>query len=273
MITIHGRQKRQVAKATLISTTATPLTAPRTIYSTPQQLQQQKHNSMRIHNPANIDLMSSQGTQYYADIQVTNMLSLISTQISGLSGEMANLCMEMQNYNQKLDGAFFQLNEQQVVLEATMDRHNECTDHVDLLMNIAIQQEKQIDNLKDRLDKMEGNASKKNILTHGVEESPSEDIKQVVQNFINVKMEIPEVHEVGIRDAYRLGRGENRPIKVQLANVSDKITIFKHAKYLKGKKNTNKKTYFIQNDLPEKQQEEDKWQRRIFNKNKKNCHE
>ena len=67
---------------------------------------------------------------------------------------------------------------------------------------------------------------------------------------------------------HRIGKGQNRPIWIKLVNYADKFIIFKNATHLKGKKNSAGKGFFIQNDLSEKTQEEQRWQRQIVSKNK-----
>ena len=59
-------------------------------------------------------------------------------------------------------------------------------------------------------------------------------------------------------------------ICVELANVTDKGTIYKHVKNLKGKTNSKGKSYSVRDDLPEEAQEEDKRYRQMIALHKKN---
>ena len=148
-----------------------------------------------------------------------------------------------------------------------MKKQNEYADQIDLFTSTTTKQERQIEGLRQRIEKMEINANKNNVLIYGIEEEDEEDCKQSVTNFIKVKMEATE--EVTILDAYRIGKGMNRPVLVQLSSIADKNYLFQHAKNLKGKKNNHNYSYFIQNDLPEDSQECDRWQRQLFVKNKR----
>ena len=200
------------------------------------------------------------------DMTVTKMFTSLSTQIAGIATGMRAMQTEVHNLNDKLEGAFFEMENQQQVIDETVEKHNLCSDQVEMLTNVAIQQERQLENLKVQIDNMERQAGQNNLLIYGIQEM-EEDCMESVKDFIKLKLEYAT--EVEILDAYRMGSGKNRPIKIKLKDRSDKSTIFKHAKNLKGKKNELDKAYFIQNDLPEGLQEAERWQRQIFSKNKR----
>ena len=195
------------------------------------------------------------------------MLGGISQQITDLAAEIRFVKSEVQGVNSNMQGVFYELEHQQEMIEKTVLVQNKCADQVDLLTCTATKQEKEIETLKQRMEKIETNLLKDNIVISGIEETENEDCVQKVKDFIAVKMEAPE--EVKILDAFRIGGGKMRAIRVKLGGNKDKTYIFQHAKNLKGKKNSNEKSFFVQNDLPEKSQEEDRWQRQLFARNKR----
>ena len=103
-----------------------------------------------------------------------------------------------------------------------------------LLTDVMVKQEKQIEKLQARLDSMDENKMKNNLLIFGVAETENEDCVEKIKTFFSVKMEI--VDTVLISDAHSKGHGQNQPIRVKLTNITDKAVIFNHAKNLKGKK-------------------------------------
>ena len=109
--------------------------------------------------------------------------------------------------------------------------------------------------------------TRNNLIVYGLEETEGENCKQKVIDFFKVKMEAP--NDVSIVDSHHFGQGKTKPIRVKLDNVNDKGYIFKHTKNLKGKKNTLDKSYYVQNELPEWMQEQERWERQIFARNKR----
>ena len=160
------------------------------------------------------------------------------------------------------------------MISETVDQQNQCTDKVQLLASPATRQEKQKEQLVNCIDRMEADKLKKNVLIFGMpeaettdEEAEKENCVQLIKDFISVKLEIEQT--INTEDAYRLGKGKNRPIKVQPSDVKDKVLLFKNAKNLKEKTNDFGKKYFLQSELPERLQEEERWQRQIVACNKR----
>ena len=131
------------------------------------------------------------------------------------------------------------------------------------MTDVAIQLERQIESLNNRLEKIEMSATRNNLLFYGITAEEGENCEQRIKDFIAAKMESAD--DIEVEDAYQMGRGQslNKPIKVTLKNNADKGKFFKHVKNLKDKKNELDRPYFVQSDLPERQQEEDHWQRKI----------
>ena len=89
-----------------------------------------------------------------------------------------------------------------------------------------------------RLDSLEGQSRRSNIILHGVQESPQENWEQTEANFqkvIREKLEIPD--DIRVERCHRLGRKRQngpRPIIAKLSFFKDKPRIFKQAHKLKG---------------------------------------
>ena len=74
---------------------------------------------------------------------------------------------------------------------------------------------------------------------------------------------------IEIRKTHRLGNGKQRPVKVVLANASDKGTIYTNAKNLQGKTNKFNKGYRLEDELPPSMRQARKKARDFAWRNKK----
>ena len=97
---------------------------------------------------------------------------------------------------------------------------------------------------------------KPNIIIYGCLEKTEETRESLLGEIANFFKQVLEMEqEIEINDAYRLGQGRSRPILARLKFPNDKAKLFANASKLKGKTNTKKKGYFLQEDLTEQQSE------------------
>ena len=94
----------------------------------------------------------------------------------------------------------------------------------------------------------EGRNMANNILIKGLKEEKQEKCVEIVSAFFKDVVKVPS--EVGIKDAFRIGKGENRVMLVKLKSTQDKEKIYKHTSNLKGVKNFVNKPYKILDQLP-----------------------
>ena len=76
-----------------------------------------------------------------------------------------------------------------------------------------------------------------------------EQCKDKAQEFFKQTMKIEK--DINIKDAFWIGKGDNRPLLVQLTDAVDKGIIYKHAKNLKDEKNEDDTSYFVKDQLSE----------------------
>ncbi|KAK9892151.1 hypothetical protein WA026_018354 [Henosepilachna vigintioctopunctata] len=105
--------------------------------------------------------------------------------------------------------------------------------------------------LKEKIEALEKQNIKNNLVIFGLPNKHDEVTAQSVVQEINRLLQI-ELSESDINDVYSLGKGINKPIKVELLSFITKRKILYNTKHLK---NTN---IFISNDLTELQREEQK---------------
>lgn len=117
------------------------------------------------------------------------------------------------------------------------------------LVGIMSHQNEEIAGLKKVLSNMAVRSMRHNIIISGLVEQKNENITWSVLEFFKSKLKIEE--NIAIVSAYRIGNGAERSIVVELAKLEDKAKIYHSVSKLKGVKNSNGKSYFISDQLPE----------------------
>ena len=147
-----------------------------------------------------------------------------------------------------------------------------CKDKLRKVIDISIRQEQVIHECKDKIDYLENMILNDVIRITGIRERKEEDVIQVVHNFFKQKLKIQK--ELSVIDAFRIGKGSHRAIKVQLAKPREKALIFGNLKHLKGVVNDIEKPYQVREHLSAKKYTEKKRQRQLmFENNKKSTAE
>ena len=108
-----------------------------------------------------------------------------------------------------------------------------------------------IKELREKIDALEMDKVQGNLFFKGITEKKDENCVQVIKSFLKNQVEL--AMDIPIKNAFRIGKSKNRPIKAILVNASDKFKIFAHTKNLQGKKNEHKKPYRVEEQLPVKQ--------------------
>lgn len=118
-----------------------------------------------------------------------------------------------------------------------------------------IVQEKKIKELESKIEVLERQTRKNNVIYFGIEEVEDENIKTLEQNIINVITKKQEVNlnQTEINNVYRIGKINNerqpRPVIVSLTNFKRKTEILSSRAKLRGS------DIFVNEDMTRKQQE------------------
>ena len=107
---------------------------------------------------------------------------------------------------------------------------------------------------------------RKNLLMSGIEEVKGENCKTLASKVFKDKLKIEK--EITIKNAFRIGKGDNRPIAIKLAENSDKGVIFKSVNKLRKSEDANDRKVFINDQLLEILAEEQIKQRQIVKYNR-----
>ena len=199
---------------------------------------------------------------------VYKMLQYMTGLITDGNSEMRQLRQEVQGYNDTLSDLHEELNEQAETICAVAEEVSSHDNDFALSKVLFQKNSEELDHMRQRMDRLEADKKKYNILIFGIEEKESEDLTKLIQDFFLLKMEISDT--ITLSNVFRRGTGKARPIVVQLAKLADKGKIYKHAKNLKGKTNSNERSYQVRDNLPENAREEDKKHRDIMNRFKNN---
>ena len=182
------------------------------------------------------DIMPQQWWKLY--IKMNEVLTSVKCQLISLQGNSTKKGEEDEIESSRLDVC----EEIASKLETKMN----------MMADIMINQEKEINSLKNELLLIKKSKNRNRIRISGLDQGLLETKSQLqkkVTDFFTEQMETQD--KIKIVDAHRMGPKDNRerPVRVKLANVEDKTTIFKNAPKLKGKTNGRKRLFFVDNEL------------------------
>ena len=106
-------------------------------------------------------------------------------------------------------------------------------DKVKLINKTVIKHDRSLASSKDKVNKIECQMLKKNLVITGITEEKNENCQEKIKSFFKDKMKINT--EVPIAIAHRIGNKDKgtRPMIVKLTDASSKASIYKHSKNLK----------------------------------------
>ena len=151
-------------------------------------------------------------------------------------------------------------------LDEKQDKHEL---KVRLLMNIVIHQEERIKFLESKITAAYEHEIKPNLVVSGIVEDKDEtkqNLFELVKSLFSGVMEIEQ--EIEVNDVYRMGEGRVRPIMIKLRFPLDKAIIYANASKLKGKANSMKKPYYVQDDQSDQQGEVRRFYKDLMAENK-----
>ena len=182
-------------------------------------------------------------------VQLTNSIDSVRTDLTNsidqLRTEKNTLATDLKSVQNQLKVCQLQLNEVTGVVIRKDQELQEC--------------KTEIDQIRTRLDD--------NILKiSGIVESKGEDCKKQVAAFFKNIMQIKG--DIAVYDAHRIGKGDNRAMRIVLQNPRDKGRIYANASNLKDVKNNLDKSYFLYDQLTAKKKAHKDRQRQLFGANK-----
>ena len=142
-----------------------------------------------------------------------------------------------------------------------------CKDQMSNMEKVLIRQEQMLEECKSQIEDLKETSTSNIIRIRGILEHKNEKCASIVSDFFKTKLRING--NIPIVDAFRIGEGKDRVIKVILRYARDKWKVFGHTKNLKDVLNENNKPFQINAQLPARKFEMRRRQRHIAATNKK----
>ena len=105
------------------------------------------------------------------------------------------------------------------------------------LNEVVIRQNQELNECKEKIEQIQEYNARKALQIRGLEEFEEENCIEVVKDFFKMKLKIRK--EIEVKEAFWLGKGLDRPVKVILRYPRDKGLIFGGTKNLKDVTNEN----------------------------------
>ena len=157
------------------------------------------------------------------------------------------------------EGVFPRLRDCEAAIDDYRDRIEQLEETNELLKNDVVLlkgviqvQERRWDTLNDAVTAIKARSMGNNIVISGLEgDQDNENCEQKVCNFMKKEMQM-EMENTEVQVAHRLGpkTGRTRQMVVRCSNKL-RSKIFTHTKNLKGKKNQQNQSFFVDPQLPE----------------------
>ena len=122
-----------------------------------------------------------------------------------------------------------------------------CELKLNEVTGVVIRQNQELNECKEKIEQIQEFNARKILRIRGLEEFEEENCVDVVKDFFKTKLKIRK--DIVVKEAYRVGKGLDRLMKVVLKYPRDKGLIFGGAKHLKDVTNENDKPYFVDDQL------------------------
>ena len=188
--------------------------------------------------------------------------------MNSIQVDIRKLREEKNNVAQRVDRIKEKQVSQEVKTAIIEDDMELCKVKIDQLSGVVAYQDQVIQELNSKVEHMEVDKLRPNLVIQGIIETEREDCIQQAQLFFTNQLEITD--QILIRKAYRIGKGKKRPLNVTLANPGDKATIYSYVSKLQGKSNARRGKYRIDDQLPPRLPEQKKRNRDMMWRNR-NC--
>ena len=207
------------------------------------------------------------------DIKLDNLKMM--QKIDGVSLSAGNLQSEIKKIKedqQEMDRRLKYTQDVQTTELVRADNVNKeiekLTEQVRVLKGIVQKQDQILTLKKIEVEEDKLRTLRNNLLISGLDKADEENettTAKLVTDFFTQVMKIRK--PIGIRTAERIGKASPRTILVKLVKVEDKGLIYKNVSALKEAKNSQDEPYYINNQLPPKQQEQERKFRKMIKHN------
>ena len=184
------------------------------------------------------------------------LLTSMNVMKTELHQEMQELKDEKKEKVQLVQNLQSTQDNQQVEIDKLKEESTQNSLQIDQLVDTITRQDQVIQELKYKVDALERDRLRPNLIIQGIEEDQEEDCIMKAKSFFKNTMKLKQ--DISIRKAHQLGKGKGRLMKIVLTNVNDKSIIYSNVRNLQGKKNKFNKNYHIEDKIPARNREERK---------------
>ena len=137
-----------------------------------------------------------------------------------------------------------------------------CQLQLNEVSGVSVKQDQQLSECQAAIEVLKEKVDRPTLKITGIIESKKENCSELVKSFFKDTMKISS--DIPLIDAYRVGKGTNRLMVVQLANPRDKGKIFAKGKNLKDVRNREDKPYNVFDQLSGRKRAEKDRNRHLF---------
>lgn len=201
------------------------------------------------------------------NIDLTSILKELNSTVRKLEKSVRRMGKENNDTSNKVSSIEIIQSQDSVKLRGIVDALDDQEDKIDMLIGIVQRQDVQIKALQSRWDAAYAKEHQDNIVINGLAETQGENCYHEVANFLKNVLKMDA--QIPITKAYRLGKGQNKPMMAKLKNPADRAKIYQKVPNLKQANKGRAKPYFIADQLPESWAEKKRYIHFIKQQNKK----
>ena len=198
---------------------------------------------------------------------ILQMLQRMDTRLGIIQTDVQSLKNSKLEVSEQIHGLQYEQQECQDTLDQHQTDLTAYKDKVDILGAVSSNYELRFKAIEDKLTNIEAKAMRPNLIVKGIKEDSEQTPAQQSQNFFKEQLQLDPPPKVAT--ARRIGTGKEKPLLVTLVTPLDKAKIYTNTKNLKGVTNADKKSYHINDQLPEAYNEDQMRHRQIVAANKR----
>ena len=205
------------------------------------------------------------GMEQEQEINIATLLQKMDGKLTAIQNDMGSMKQGQTTIKEELAGLQF---DQEDDHEAILQQRKELSanqDKVDFLTDLVCKYEDKHQTLTNKYQALEARLMRSELIVFGLKDT-SESCVTIFKNFLQNTLELQTLPD--ITGAYWKGKGDNKPMIVQLSDATQKGLIFANVSNLKEKKNHRNRPYRISDNLPEELAEEQARYRQILAANR-----
>lgn len=187
--------------------------------------------------------------QNETEVNLASILRELSSTVKSLEKAVRKINKECVSQEKKVSAIETVQSQDSVKIRGLIEKVDDQEDKINTLMGVVTRQDILIRSLASKIDASYVKENRNNILIYGIPETQGEDCYHEAANFFKNILKLDNA--IPLTQAYRIGKGNKRPILAKLKNVNDKTAIYAKTDRLKQLNKSRDRPYFITDQLPE----------------------